>query len=56
MGTRISFVSTLIAPFVSAASAQKWTPPRTPLGDPDLQGAERSQGSRRRTMTYAREL
>ena len=37
MQTRVALTITLLSVSVSAA-AQTWTPPRTPWGDPDLQG------------------
>ena len=37
MQTRVALIITLLSVSVSAA-AQTWTPPRTPWGDPDLQG------------------
>ena len=37
MQTRVALTTTLLLVSVSAA-AQTWTPPRTPWGDPDLQG------------------
>jgi hypothetical protein len=38
MKRRVSVVFALLALSATSAAAQTWTPPRTPWGDPDLQG------------------
>ena len=47
MYTRVALTITLLSVSVSAA-AQTWTPPRTPWGDPDLQGTTPTSTSRAR--------
>src|SRR5918995_1790180 len=38
MSRRVTLVFALVALCFGPASGQTWTPPRTPWGDPDLQG------------------